>query len=460
MSDYSRRDILRAAGVMAGASLIPKGLLASNQDHQDLPMPQGYEYKKPARPLTGIVIGYGGRGGLYGHFSTQMPDDLKIIGVAEPIEYRRKGAIDRHGITPGNTFTTWEHVFDRPKFADVVLICTPDNLHYEPVMAALEMGYDVLLEKPVAQTWEQCKAILDLANAKGRTVAICHVLRYAPYYVQLKNVIDTGMIGDVVSIQHMEPIQHMHMAHSYVRGPWRRRDESNPILLAKSCHDLDILRWWVGKPCERVSSFGSRSVFRPENAPEGAPKHCMDGCPVEETCPYHAANVYVHKKQWSTHHIVTPDRSEQGILKELRKGQYGQCVYHADNDVCDHQVVNMEFQGGITAAFSLEAMTQYAGRRTRVMGTRGDIVGDEHILEIHQFWGGKTIRWDVNQAAKDLGGHGGGDIRLLRDFTQAVSRQDQSLLTSNLAASMESHQMGFQADVSRQYGGRAMPVRM
>lgn len=455
MSDFSRRDLL---GMMAltGSGLLPRRLWTI-QDGGALPVPSSAPYVKPAAPITACVLGYGGRGSYYGSMQVDMPDDWKIVGVAEPIDYRRERAVKRHGLGEGRVFTTWEHALDRPKFADVMVISTPDHLHYEPAMRALDMGYHLLLEKPIAQSWRQCRDILRKAEATGRIVAVCHVLRYAPYFVQLREVIRSGMIGDVVSVQHLEPIYYLHFAHSYVRGPWHNEKDSNPSLLAKSCHDLDLIRWFMDARCTQVSSFGSLLHFAEKYAPKGAPTHCMDGCPIEATCVYHAPSIYVHKKLWGTYHIISRDRSDEAILAAMKGTQYDACVYRHRNDVCDHQVVTMEFEGGATAAFNMEANTSYAGRRTRVFGTKGDIVGDERYLDVYDFETRKAIRWDVEEHAKDLGGHGGGDVRMVRDLTQAVAQNNPDLLTSRLKVSMESHLMGFKAEESRKRR-RVMPV--
>lgn len=453
----SRREILRMLGAAAGASLLAPELFAT-QDPTSLPKPRRIRYIEPKQPVTAVIIGHGARGSLYGGFAQAIPDEWKIVGVAEPIEYRRASAIRLHGIAPEHAFVTWEHVFRVPRFADVAIITTPDKLHHGPAMAALAQGYDLLLEKPVATTWRECKEILDLAERKKAIVAVCHVLRYAPYFRQMKAVVESGMFGDVVSIQHLEPVGYLHMSHSFVRGNWRNSRQSSPIILSKSCHDLDILRWVIDRPCRRIGSFGSLSFFCEQNKPAGAPRFCIEGCPVEATCPYHAPSVYVYKKQWGTEHIVSEDRSDEGILNALRTSQYGRCVFQSDNDVCDHQVTNMEFDEGVTASFALEGLTSYGGRRTRIFCKRGDLVGDESVLDIFDFVKGTRTRWDVAQASEDLSGHGGGDFRLVRDFIQAVTRRDVNLLTSNLAASMESHLMAFQAEASRKSGGKVMSV--
>jgi len=447
----TRREFLTAMG---GLALAASG---ASQLHSAPFMRAGGQARGP---VSAVVIGHGSRGGLYSRYSKQLPDVWKIVGVAEPIDYRREAAVSAYEIPSAQTFVTWEHVFQKPKFADACIISTPDDLHYGPAMAALEAGYDLLLEKPIAMSWKECKDILELATRKKAMVCVCHVLRYAPYFVEIKKIIQDGAIGDVVSIQHMEPISHIHMSHSYVRGIWRNTKTALPIILAKSCHDLDLLRWYVDKPYTKVSCLGARTVFRQDQAPKGAPQYCMDGCPAEKTCPYFAPDVYVNKKKWGTGAIITPDRSEKGILEALRKGPYGKCVYRNDNDQPDHVTMNLGFKDDVTATFSMEAMTSYEGRKTRVMGTKGDIVGDERILRIADFASRQSREWDVANASSDLSGHGGGDIRMVRDFTAAVAKRDPNLLATNLSVSMESHLAGFLAEESRLAGGELKQIKL
>lgn len=266
----------------------------------------------------------------------------------------------------------------------------------------------------------------------------------------MKEVMNSGILGEIVSIQHMEPIQHIHMSHSYVRGIWNNEKKSNPGILAKSCHDLDILRWMIGKPCNYISSFGSLKWFRKENAPKGAPLRCTDGCPVEKKCPYSALKIYYRDLTY-LHHMDLPDVKDKrpDILKNLVEGPYGRCVYHCDNDIVDHQIVNMEFEDEVTTAFSMEAFTNYHGRRTRVMGSMGDLVGDEKDMFVASFPKNKIERWNVNENSRITSGHGGGDFGLVADFVRAVSQKRPELLTSTIDASMESHLMGFKAEESR-----------
>ena len=444
---WRRRDMLKMLGAAAAFPAVAGGRTTGSQEI--LPTLQGQDnWLKPKRPLTAIVIGAGARGNVYSGYAAKFPEELKIVGVAEPIPYRNEHLAKTYGIPEENRFVTWEHVFERPRFADVLIITTPDHLHYGPAMKGLEQGYDMILEKVIAQTWKECKDILDLATKKKNIVAVCHVMRYTSYFRQFKRVLESGRLGELISVQHLEPVEHIHMSHSFVRGNWRNSRESNPMILSKSCHDLDILRWLIDKPSRRVSSFGSLKLFRREMAPAGATKRCTDGCPAEKECPYSALKIYLKRKIY-LYHLKTEDYEEKTILKALQEGPYGRCVYACDNDVVDHQVVNVQFEDQITAAFSMEGLTSYAGRRTRVMGSLGDLVGDERELSLYDFRTRKQYKWDVSQAGPSVSGHGGGDWGLVRDFVQAVSRKDPSLLSSTLAASMESHLLGFRAEESR-----------
>ena len=447
-----RRQALTALGTVAGSLAALPLVRAEEGKQHPLGAPDSYEWERPSRPVTAAIMGAGGRGRGYASYAAEFPDQLKIVGVAEPIPHRNEDMATAHLIPAERRWDTWERAFDGPRFCDAIIITTPDHLHYGPAMAALERGYDLLLEKTIAQSWSQCREIFTRAQEKDAIVGVCHVMRYSPYFRMLKHVVDSGRLGEVVSVQHLEPVEHIHMSHAFVRGNWRNTAESNPILLSKSCHDLDILRWILGRPCRRVQSFGSLRVFRREMKPEGATPRCADGCAVEAECPFSALRIYVGSERW-LQHKDTPGDDEASVLEWLSRTNYGRCVYQLDNDVVDHQTVNMEFEGGITAAFSMEGLTSYGGRRTRIMGTRGDLVGDERRLDVYDFAKRQRFEWTVAEHGAPLGGHGGGDFGLVRDWVQAISRRDEGLLTSTLAASMESHLIGFTAEESRREGG-------
>ena len=382
---WTRREALRAFGLGFAGFFVPTSGAAAARggltEHEPRLLAFGERWEEPFvpdRPVTAITLGAGSRGNVYGGFAAAFPEMVDIVGVAEPIGIRRERYTTRHSIAEENAFTTWEQVFERPKFADAVIITTPDDLHYGPCMAALAMGYDVLLEKPIAPTEDECRRILARAQDTGRIVAVCHVLRYAPYFQKLRALLQSGAVGKVVSLQHFEPIEHVHMAHSFVRGNWHDSKATTPIILAKSCHDLDMMRWLVGAPSQRISAFGRLSWFHEGNAPAGSTARCMDGCAVEGECPYSALKIYDRNRDYLYVFDLPEDeaRQREAILAYLRTTDYGRCVYRMDNDQPDHYVCNLEFEGGVTATFNMEAFTSYHGRRTRVMGAMGDIVGD------------------------------------------------------------------------------------
>ena len=404
-----------------------------------------------SKPITVIIIGAGGRGNAYATYAERFPNAMRIVGVSDINVGRRKKMAEAFSIKKENQFGDFSEVFKRPKLADAVVISTPDDVHYAPCMLALEKGYEVLLEKPIAPTEKECTDILAAAKKHNRIVAVCHVLRYAPYFIALKQAVDSRSIGEIISVQHLEPILFDHMAHSYVRGNWHNSKETTPIILAKSCHDLDIIRWIVGKPCKQISADGSLTYFKASRMPAGAPAFCTDGCPHESTCPYSAIDIYLRRKRMLKVFDL-PEENDELILEKLRTTNYGRCVFRCNNDQPDHYVSNMVFEGDITASFSMEAFTSYSGRRTRIMGTHGDIVGDMTEFIITDFRTKKKTVWNKQveelEAYKDAG-HGGGDLGLVRDFVRAVATNNASILSSSIEASVESHVMGFRAEESR-----------
>lgn len=460
-----RRKLLKNLGFSIGAAFISRDLLAQVDDNTyEYTIPQNPLYKPLRKPVTAITLGAGGRGNVYGNFALKFPDQLDIVGVAEPIPIRNDRYAQKHAIPDSNRFDTWERVFERPKFADAVIITTPDALHYGPCMKALEMGYDVLLEKPIAPTEKECRNILAMTKKTGRIVAVCHVLRYAPYFVKMKELIAAGAVGEIVSVQHLEPIEHLHMAHSYVRGNWHNSKETTPIILAKSCHDLDIIKWVIDKPCKEIVAFGDLKWFHKGNAPEGSTARCTDGCKVERECPYSAIRSYYEKRQRTYVFDLPEDKNQHGdyIMNQLKTTNYGRCVYRMDNDQPDHYITSMRFADNVTVSFSMEAFTSYHGRRTRIMGSMGDMVGDMQELVVTDFRNGKKVK--LVPKAEDVenyknSGHGGGDWLLARDFVQAVAQQNPALLTSTIDNSIESHIMGFMAEESRKRN-KIMQVKM
>lgn len=411
--------------------------------------------------MRGIVslafAGAGLRGTMYARQAVAS-GRARVVAVAEPRPQARSRFAAEFGIPPENTFATWEDMLGPPRLADAVVIGTQDSLHAGPAIAAAERGYQILLEKPMAVTEPDCVRIAEAAQKAGVMLAVCHVMRYTPYTQTLKKMLDAGRIGEIVSIQHLEPVGWWHQAHSFVRGNWRREDESSPMLLAKACHDVDWLIYLMGQVPSRVSSFGSLHHFRPEQRPAEAASRCLD-CAVEATCPYSAKRHYLSclgdptSEFWPLS-AITDDLTERGVLAALETGPYGRCVYDCDNDVVDHQVVNFEFPDGRTASFTMTAFTPLEHRKTRIFGTAGYLEGDGRQISVHDF---VTNRTEVTQTGTDAGasaadGHGGGDEALFDAFVTAVASDDPSLILTDARTTLASHQVTWAAERSRRNG--------
>jgi len=410
------------------------------------------------RPLTAVLLGAGARGRLaYAPYAVKYPHELRFVAVAEPVEERRIAFVREHGIAPEGVFSDWMEVLERPRMADIALICTQDRMHRDPTIKALELGYHVLLEKPMSPEPEECIRMQEAAEKHNRLLSVCHVLRYTPYWQGMKAVLDRGDIGAIVSVQLNENVGFYHYAHSFVRGNWRSSTESSPMILAKSCHDMDLLSWLFGRECIRVSSFGGLSHFHPGEAPEGAPGRCLDGCPAEADCSYHAPRFYLSgDRYWAG--LFTEDTSEEGILEALKAGPYGRCVYRSDNDVVDHQAVILEFDDGSTALFSMCGFTHDVSRSIQIMGTKGEIRGcmEENRFTVHEFrTGSKT---EYRNGASEVG-HGGGDDGIMRSFLREVRSFGGKQGLTSPEASVRGHLMAFAAEESRRNGGRPVNLR-
>ncbi|MFK0242915.1 Gfo/Idh/MocA family protein [Microbacterium sp. NPDC090281] len=407
-----------------------------------------------ADPLRLAIIGAGSRG--TGYARRAVAEGATITAVVEPDPARRRVFLAEFAAQPVELFDTWEDVAVRAeRVADAVVVATPDRLHAEPAIGLARAGYHLLLEKPIAPTEEESARIVAAAEDAGVMLAVCHVMRYSGYSRALKSLLDDGAIGNLVSVEHLEPIGWWHFAHSYVRGNWAREEDSGPMLLTKSSHDIDWLSYIVGLPAERVSSFGSLLHFRPENKPAEATARCLD-CPLQNSCAYSATKIYrgflgdETFERWPLA-VLTTDVSAAGVDRALRDGPYGRCVFDGQNDVVDHQVVNIEYRGGVTASFTVTAFTELDFRKTRLFGTAGSIEGDGRTLIVHDF--ARDEKYEVvpesrgNASAAD--GHGGADDALVHAFLEALRTGNRSGLLSGPAESLATHRIVWLAEEAR-----------
>ena len=408
-----------------------------------------------------ILIGGGNRGNSY----TKIGKDLgkfEVVAIAEPLKIRRDYLANLHGVPDEMCFESWEPLLALGKIADAAIISPMDRDHFAPAMAAIEAGYDLLLEKPAAPTLEECRALDKAATEKGVRVLVCHVLRYNKFFRAIKKMVDDGKVGKIINIEHTECVGDMHYSHSYVRGKWHNAEESSFMLLAKSCHDIDIIQWLIGKECKRVQSFGSLTYFKRENAPDDSTERCYDGCPHIDTCPYSAKTIYVERKDlgnWlrssvTRCHEMTDDET---VIEALAKTQYGKCVFKCDNNnVVDHQTVNMEFEDDITVTFTMSAFN-LGGRRIRIMGTKGMI--DAHAWESEITYQNlltqQTEKINVNDMILGdsiLSGHGGGDSGIMNSLYDMLTGKTDPEDLSNLSISIKNHTTVFAAEKSRLEG--------
>jgi predicted dehydrogenase len=448
-----------------------------------------------SKPIDAILIGAGQRGGdAYGAYALKHPEQIRFVAVAEPNSLRREIFANRHGIPHERTFESWEPLLALPKMARAALVCTQDQYHTAPTLAALESGYDVLLEKPMATTPEECRLLVKKAKQLDRQLNVCHVLRYTTHFQTMRQIIQSGVLGQIVNIAHRENVSWWHMAHSYVRGNWANRELSSPMILAKCCHDFDILLWLMGRKCTSLSSVGSLIHFRPENAPEGAPDFCLDGCPVAETCPYYAPHVYVDLiplwrsisdssvglVRWVTgiqqrkpalikmasylspilrqvsdyrgwpRSVVALDPTPDSLLEALRSGPYGRCVYRCENDVVDHQATLMEFEDGLSVTLTMHGHSHLESRTTRIEGSRGTLQGffgtGGAWIEVNEHRSDRRTRY--NTGPKNASGHGGGDEKLMAAFVSSLRQNGKGALTT-AGQALESHLMAFSAETAR-----------
>lgn len=446
-------------------------------------------------PVEVVLIGAGQRGaGAYAPYALRYPERLRFTAVAEPDPLRRERFAALHSIPAERQFAAWEPLLALPRMGQAALICTPDHLHAAPALEALRAGYHALLEKPMAVTPHDCRRLVEASEAAALQLHICHVLRYTRHFETMRQIIQSGELGEVVDVAHRENVSFWHMAHSYVRGNWRDSRAASPMILAKCCHDFDILLWMLGSRCARLSSMGNLLHFRPQNAPPGAPDRCTNDCPAAETCPYEAGWIYrdmipfwrsfadtssgfpawaarvfldrpglvramaslrpelrqlTDYRGWPLS-VLDPDPTPANIERALREGPYGRCVYHCDNNVVDHQVVLMDFESGASVTLTMQGHSHTECRTTRIEGARGRLTAQlgngGGYITIDDHRSGRKTRYDTSP--DERAGHGGGDLALMAAFIDSL-QGDASAARTTARVSLSSHLLAFAAERAR-----------
>lgn len=405
------------------------------------------------KTLKVILIGAGLRGIEYTNIMKELGDKYEVVAVAEPIKSRRDYVKQKHNIPDNLCFESYEPLLNLGKIADLAIISTMDKQHFDPAMKAISLRYDLLLEKPISNNPEECIKIAEYAEKMSVKVLVCHVLRYSDMFVKIKELLLEDKIGDIVSINHEECVGNVHQSHSFVRGNWGNSSRSSCMLLQKSCHDMDILQWLIGKKCNKVQSFGSLTHFTKDNAPKSSPEYCIEGCP-EKDCPYNAVKLYLDDKEndwFRTAATRQANPTDEMVEEALKNTQYGKCVYKCDNDVVDHQTVNLLFEGGITATFTMNAFNK-GGRFIHIMGTKGELhaaIDGETPISLYDFKTKTTKEYNIISSDGINAGHGGGDHGLIVTLYDYLDENYNGYLASGIATSVYNHLIVFAAEESR-----------
>ena len=403
-----------------------------------------------------VVFGLGARGRIYAAFAARYPEKFKLVAIIENNPDRINAATADYPDVP--VFSDYRDFLRERIEADIVAVATQDNDHREHAVAMMEAGYDLLLEKPIANNPSDCMAIYEASKKYDKRVVVCHVLRYTPFYSTVKRIIDSGKLGEVITIHASENVGYYHQAHSFIRGPWRNKAESSPMILAKCCHDMDILRYLMGEECLSVSSFGDLYYFNEAHAPEGATQYCSD-CPNED-CVYKAQTIYLSEAGRSfASYYTTKEKTDENVIADLRHSPYDRCVFKCDNDVVDHQVTIMQFAKGKTACHTMTAFSKNIYRDLKIHGTRAELVGvvEDNSIEIRYF-SGAVEKISVDISAADVGGHMGGDYFMMSSLHKALCGEAAEGITY-LDVSIDSHLMSFGAEESRLAGGAPQTIK-
>jgi len=411
--------------------------------------------------LKAVIIGAGGRGRIYSKIMAAAPEKYELVAVADLIKERRDHIADLYGIKEEMRFDSWDALFEQGKIADIAVVSTSDMDHYIPAMKAIDLGYDLVLEKPISPDPLECKKIVENARKHNSKVVVCHVLRYTPLYSTLKKALDDGVVGDIVSVNHEECVWNQHFCHSFVRGIFSNTDISAPLLLAKCCHDMDILQWLIDKKCLKVQSFGSIKYFCEKNMPEGAPDFCIEGCPHEKDCIYSAMKIYLdndderYKRCWFRNRCTpNPNPTNEEKIQALHSDNHGRCVFKAGNNVCDHQTVNMLFEDGITVTFTVSGFAK-GNRWTHITGTKGELHANLKgygPIEVYNFETCETTYIPVEENKNAIGGHSGGDDGIVESLYEYMTTGNKTSQVTEIGISSDNHMIVFAAEKSRETG--------
>lgn len=399
-------------------------------------------------PLRVAVIGAGTRGTHLARRLTAAGNQARVVAVAELNAERRAAFAAEHGLPSDAQFASWEAFAASSLACDAAIVATMDNQHAGPAVACLRRGCHILLEKPLAHTFEDCLAVARAQEETGLVVAVCHTLRFMDAFRRVKQIVDDGALGGLIHVEHMEAVGHQRFAHNYVRGRWAKEANNAFLLLHKCCHDIDFLAWLVAAECSRVSSFGSLTYFTPANAPEGSAERCLDDCRVRDDCPYSAVRLYLDGDLTGRIQDLGGVDTREARLEAIRQGPFGACVWRAGNDVVDHQVVSMEFANGVTATCTMSGYSATHGRRTRLQGAEGELLFDEATgsITINRFGNTEEERIELRPADS----YHPEDREIVGEWLTAVRSSSPESVGASAREALRTHAIVFAAELSRQ----------
>lgn len=411
------------------------------------------------------ILGCGSRGTLISGFMAKLKDKFEIVALCDTNEEQIDNIKKVNNFKNVKTFLDPDQ-FLSEKYADFLFISTPDREHIPQAVKALNLGYDILLEKPLSDDRDELELLLDTQKKTGRIVVVCHELRYGPGFRKCAELLESGVIGKLYAIDASERVGYVHWAQAYVRGIGASIKRAHPAILAKCSHDLDLIQSYAKSECDTVSSVGDLSFFVPENAPEDSAYRCLD-CKHQNTCVYSAKRIYIDswyekgKPEFCypfnkvTH--ANP-HTEESIREGLTNGEYGICAFKCEVDKVDHQFVQMKFKNGVKASLKM-VFGAHPGRRITFYGNYGEIIFDERTDNIQVMpYGGKEENISVSslKIIKEEQSHGGGDAVLVEELYDILSGKKEC--PTPLCESIECHLMGIAAEESRKCGGALIKV--
>ncbi len=403
------------------------------------------------------IIGFGNRGSLYAKFIKEQQERAQLVAVAD---FRIDDITDRlQQYDIAKKYKNSEDLFNDKLDLDLLIISSMDKYHFQECKKAIMLGYNVLLEKPISVNKEEILELERLANEKGVKVVVCHVLRYTIFYKEIKRLIASGKIGDIVNINATENVAFWHQAHSFVRGNWHNTKECGPEILTKCSHDMDIITWLMNKNVKKISSFGDLYYFKKKNKPIDSASRCCS-CKLKDECDFNCYKFYLENREWLTPFIGL-DLSDEKIDNFLKTSDFGRCVFDMDNDTVDHQVVNILFDDATTASLTMNAFSRYCYRDIKIYGTKADIIGnfESKIITVNYFDGSKE-EIDINKLTSDFEGHGGGDRIMLNELLDYLQTGKLTSSLTLLHDSVISHLMSLSAEESRINEGKVIDLEI